>query len=114
LKLQSDNELVRVKRDVSAEYEIAAVSAKLDGKQAVLFEKVWWSKIRVLCIVIATLEGFTLLLEVCLINHMKHMSRRISILALLKLSIAYRSLHEPKAAGYLKKTHQEAYTTFTY
>ena len=41
----SDNELVSVRRDVNTEYEIAAVSARLDGKQAVLFEKVRGSKI---------------------------------------------------------------------
>ena len=33
LTLQNDNELVSVKRDVNTEYEIAAVSARLDGKQ---------------------------------------------------------------------------------
>jgi UbiD family decarboxylase len=60
--LQSDNELVRVKRDVNAEYEIAAVSARLDGKQAVLFEKVRKNKIRVLCNVIATPRRFYLAL----------------------------------------------------
>jgi 2,5-furandicarboxylate decarboxylase 1 len=60
--LQSDNELVRVKRDVNAEYEIAAVSARLDGKQAVLFEKVCKSKIRVVSNVIATPRRFYLAL----------------------------------------------------
>jgi 2,5-furandicarboxylate decarboxylase 1 len=58
--LQSDNELVRVMRDVNAEYEIAAVSARLDGKQAVLFEKVRRSKIRFVCNVIATRRRFYL------------------------------------------------------
>jgi 2,5-furandicarboxylate decarboxylase 1 len=62
LMLQSDNELVRVKRDVNAEYEIAAVSARLDGKQAVLFEKVRKNKIRVVCNVIATPRRFYLAL----------------------------------------------------
>jgi 2,5-furandicarboxylate decarboxylase 1 len=60
--LQSDNELVRVKRDVNAEYEIAAVSARIDGKQAVLFEKVRKSKIRVVTNVIATPRRFYLAL----------------------------------------------------
>ena len=60
--LQSDNELVRVKRDVNAEYEIAAVSARLDGKQAVLFERVRKSKIRVVTNVIATPRRFYLAL----------------------------------------------------
>ena len=112
LMLQSDNELIHVKRDVSAEYEIAAVSAKLDGKQAVLFEKVRGNKIRVVCNIIATPRRFYLALGGILTTHMKQMSRRISILVLLKLSIAYQSLQEPKTPGYLKKTHLEAYTTF--
>lgn len=62
LTLQSDNELVSVKRDVNTEYEIAAVSARLDGKQAVLFEKVRGSKIRVACNIIATPRRFYLAL----------------------------------------------------
>jgi 3-polyprenyl-4-hydroxybenzoate decarboxylase len=33
LTLQIDNELVTVKGDVNTEYDIAAVSARLDGKQ---------------------------------------------------------------------------------
>jgi 2,5-furandicarboxylate decarboxylase 1 len=62
LTLQSDNELISVKRDVNTEYEIAAVSARLDGKQAVLFEKVRKSKIRVVTNVIATPRRFYLAL----------------------------------------------------
>ena len=62
LMLQSENELVRIKRDVNAEYEIAAVTARLDGKQAVLFEKVRGSKIRVVCNVVATPRRFYLAL----------------------------------------------------
>lgn len=62
LTLQSDNELISVKRDVNTEYEIAAVSARLDGKQAVLFEKARGSKIRVVCNVIATPRRFYLAL----------------------------------------------------
>jgi 2,5-furandicarboxylate decarboxylase 1 len=62
LMLQSENELVRVKRGVSAEYEIAAVTARLDGKQAVLFENVRGSKSRVVCNVIATPRRFYLAL----------------------------------------------------
>jgi 2,5-furandicarboxylate decarboxylase 1 len=62
LMLQSENELVRVNRDVNAEYEIAAVTARLDGKQAVLFEKVRGSKSRVVCNVVATPRRFYLAL----------------------------------------------------
>lgn len=58
--LQSEGELVRVKQDVSAEFELAAVTAKLDGKQAVLFEKVRGSKIGVACNVVGTPKRFYL------------------------------------------------------
>src|ERR671914_1288475 len=62
LMLQSENELVRIKRDVNAEYEIAAVTARLDGKQAVLFEKVRGSKGRVVSNVVSTPRRFYLAL----------------------------------------------------
>lgn len=58
--LQSEGELVRVKHDVSAEFELAAVTAKLDGKQAVLFEKVRGSRIGVACNVVGTPKKFYL------------------------------------------------------
>jgi UbiD family decarboxylase len=38
--LDKEKELVHVKRQVSAEYELAAVVSKLDGKEAVVFDKV--------------------------------------------------------------------------
>src|SRR5919109_5583633 len=58
--LQSESELVHVKRDVNAEYELAVVTAKLDGKQAVLFEKVQGSKTKVACNIVATPRRFYL------------------------------------------------------
>ncbi len=58
--LENERELVRAKRDVSAEYEIAGVAAKLDGKQAVLFEKVRGSRIAVACNVSGTARRFYL------------------------------------------------------
>jgi UbiD family decarboxylase len=58
--LQSEDELVRVKQDVSAEFELAAVTAKLDGKQAVLFENVRGSKIGVAANVVGTPRRFYL------------------------------------------------------
>src|SRR5919112_5842328 len=61
-KLQSENELIRIKRDVNSEYELAAVTARLDGMQAVLFEKVHGSKMRVACNVVATPRRFYLAL----------------------------------------------------
>jgi 2,5-furandicarboxylate decarboxylase 1 len=45
--LEKEGELVRVKKPVSAKFELAAVVSKLDSKQAVLFEKVKESKISV-------------------------------------------------------------------
>jgi UbiD family decarboxylase len=60
--LQTENELVRIKRDVNTKYEIAAVTARLDRKQAILFEKVQGSKSRVVCNVIATPRRFYLAL----------------------------------------------------
>src|ERR671917_68174 len=60
--LENENELVHVKRDVNPEYEIAAVTARLDGKQAVLFEKVRGSKSRVVSNVVSTPRRFYLAL----------------------------------------------------
>jgi 2,5-furandicarboxylate decarboxylase 1 len=62
LMLQNENELVHVKRDVNPEYEIAAVTARLDGKQAVIFEKVRGSKSRVVSNVVSTPRRFYLAL----------------------------------------------------
>jgi 2,5-furandicarboxylate decarboxylase 1 len=53
---------VHVKREVNTEYEIAAVTAKLDGKQAIFFENVRDSKIRITCNVLATPRRFCLAL----------------------------------------------------
>lgn len=58
--LEREGELVRVKKDVSAEFELAAVTAKMDGKQAVLFEKVRGSKIGVACNIVGTTKKFYL------------------------------------------------------
>lgn len=58
--LDGEGELVRVKQDISTEFELAAVTAKLDGKQAVLFEKVHGSKIRVVSNVVGTPKKFYL------------------------------------------------------
>ena len=92
LMLQSDNELIHVKRDVSAEYEIAAVSAKLDGKQAVLFEKVRGNKIRVVCNIIATPRRFYLAL-----GGMSHNSHEADVKKNIhtRVTEALHSLSEP-------------------
>src|SRR5690606_14343902 len=56
--LETEGELVRVKQDVNPKFELAAVTAKLDGKQAVIFEKVHGSKIKVACNVVGTPKKF--------------------------------------------------------
>jgi len=58
--LQGEGELVRVKQDVSSEFELAAVTAKLDSKQAVVFEKVRGSKIGVAANIVGTPRRFYL------------------------------------------------------
>ena len=60
LLLQNEGELVQVKRDVDSDYELAAVTAKLDGKQGVLFEKVKRSNLRVASNVVANPGRFLL------------------------------------------------------
>jgi 2,5-furandicarboxylate decarboxylase 1 len=62
MMLENEGELVHVKKEVNAKYEIAAVTAKFDGKQAILFEKVYDSKSRVACNVFATTRRFYLAL----------------------------------------------------
>src|SRR5688572_9637176 len=58
--LEGEGELVRVKRDVSAQFELAVITAKVDGKQAVLFEKVHGSKISVAANICGTAKRFYL------------------------------------------------------
>lgn len=60
LALENKGELARVRRDVNSEFELAAVTAKLDGKQAVLFEKVQGSSFKVASNVVATPGRFFL------------------------------------------------------
>jgi 2,5-furandicarboxylate decarboxylase 1 len=58
--LQREGELIHIKQDVRAEFELAAVTCKMDGKQAVLFEKVRGSRIGVAANVIGTPKRFYL------------------------------------------------------
>jgi UbiD family decarboxylase len=106
LTLQSNNELVSVKRHVNTEYEIAAVSARLDGKEAVLFEKVRGSKIRVATNIIATPRRFYLALALGGSSHESYeedVKKNIHSRVNEALHAPYQSLHGLKAAGYLKK-----------
>jgi UbiD family decarboxylase len=60
LLLQNEGELVHVNKNVDSDYELAAVTAKLDGKQGVLFEKVKGSNLRVASNLVATPGRFLL------------------------------------------------------
>jgi UbiD family decarboxylase len=112
LTLQSNNELVSVKRHVNTEYEIAAVSARLDGKQAVLFEKVRGSKIRVACNIIATPRRFYLAL-----GGSSHKSHEEDVKKNIhsRVNEVLHALLEPtrtEGGGLFEETHPQAYTTF--
>ena len=58
--LEKEGELVRVKKQVSPEFELAAVVAKLDSKEAVIFEKVKGSKMAVASNIAGTASRFFL------------------------------------------------------
>jgi UbiD family decarboxylase len=58
--LEEKRQLVRVGKDVDPKFELAAVSARLDGKEAVSFSKVRGSKLAVACNVCGTPERFYL------------------------------------------------------
>ncbi|MGC1708604.1 MAG: UbiD family decarboxylase, partial [Nitrosotalea sp.] len=59
-KITRINELAIVKKKVSTKYEIAAVTAKLDGSKAVLFENIKESKFRVVSNLVGTKKRFAL------------------------------------------------------
>ena len=52
------NELAIVKKKISTKYEIAAVTAKMDGSKAILFENVKDSKFRVVSNLVGTKKRF--------------------------------------------------------
>lgn len=58
--LGKNGELATVKKPVSTKFEIAAVTARLDGKKAVIFENVKESKIRVAANICGTRRRFAL------------------------------------------------------
>ena len=59
-ELEEVGQLVRIKRDVDAKYELAAVAAKLDGREAAVFSKVHNSKFSIASNVCGTPERFFL------------------------------------------------------
>jgi 2,5-furandicarboxylate decarboxylase 1 len=60
--LDEQRELVRIDKLVSTKFELAAVVSKLEGKQAILFEKIDKSQFKVVCNVIGTRKRFSLAL----------------------------------------------------
>jgi len=60
--LDEQRELVRINKLVSSKFELAAVVSKLEGKQAILFEKIDKSQFKVVCNVIGTRRRFSLAL----------------------------------------------------
>ncbi len=111
--LQNQNDLVRVSRDVNTEYEAAAVTARLDGGNAVLFENVKESKSRVICNVVGTPKRFYLALGGAIHQQfIESYIKKISICALRRRSIICRSLHGPKKAAYSKRTRLGVCTIF--
>jgi len=59
-KLEKEGELIKVKKNVSTRFELAAVVSKFEGKQAILFEKVEGSNLMVACNVLGTRKRFCL------------------------------------------------------
>jgi 2,5-furandicarboxylate decarboxylase 1 len=107
MMLEKENELVHVKREVNTEYEIAAVTAKLDGKQAIFFENVRDSKIRITCNVLATPRRFCLALGGTSEKSNEHNVKKKIHTRVLKLSTPYRILKGHKTADFLKRIHVE-------
>jgi anhydromevalonate phosphate decarboxylase len=58
--LEEKGELVRVNKSVSRKFELAAVVSKLEGKQAILFEKIEKSQFKVAANIIGTRTRFAL------------------------------------------------------
>ncbi|MEM2759568.1 MAG: UbiD family decarboxylase [Nitrososphaerales archaeon] len=56
--LKKDNELVSIRKPVSTKFEIASLTAQLDGREAVIFENVKESKMRVAANVCGTRKRF--------------------------------------------------------
>ena len=59
-RLAKIGELAVVKKKVSTKYEIAAVTAKLDGSKAVMFENIKESKFRVVSNLVGTKKRFAI------------------------------------------------------
>ncbi|MDQ3848850.1 MAG: UbiD family decarboxylase [Thermoproteota archaeon] len=91
--LQNENDLVHVTRDVNTEYEISAVTARLDGGHAVLFEKIKGSKSRVICNVVGTPMRFYLALGGAI--HRQFVESKIKKNIHMRVKEALNNLSEP-------------------
>ncbi|MGD1837089.1 MAG: UbiD family decarboxylase domain-containing protein, partial [Nitrososphaeraceae archaeon] len=61
-RLEEKNELIKIKKAVNTKFEIAAIISKMDGKQAVLFDRIMGSKIKVVSNIVGTRSRFCLAL----------------------------------------------------
>lgn len=61
-RLEEKNELIKIKKAVNTKFEIAAIISKMDGKQAVLFDRIVGSKIKVASNIVGTRSRFCLAL----------------------------------------------------
>src|SRR5919202_590114 len=78
--LDERRELVRINKVVSTKFELAAVVSKLEGKQAILFEKIDKSQFKVACNVIGTRRRFSLVMgkRNLIDSHFLQLDRNIS------------------------------------
>ena len=57
-EIKKTNDLIKVKKKVSTKYEIAALTAKLDGSKAVLFENIKGSKFKLVSNLVGSRDRF--------------------------------------------------------
>jgi len=57
-KLEINNDLIRVKKKVDPKFELAAITSKFEGKQAILFESIKNSEFKVVCNILGTRNRF--------------------------------------------------------
>ncbi len=57
-QIKKSNDLVTVKKKVSTKYEVAAVTAKLDGSKAALFENINGSKFKLVSNLVGSRDRF--------------------------------------------------------
>ncbi|MFZ0327686.1 MAG: UbiD family decarboxylase [Nitrososphaeraceae archaeon] len=58
--LEKNNDLVTIQKAVSSKFEISAIVSKFERKQAVMFERVRGSKIKVACNILGTRKRFSM------------------------------------------------------